>query len=120
MGFSSQKNVVIPLGGFGGGWEGLGGGRHKPKQGGTSREPDEVRRINTISLLGIHSFEFLAFEETSGHLSPGKVASSSPSPSKQRRRTLQLVFFQGKKGTSLAVRCCPSALSATPGRRVWW
>lgn len=55
--------MVTPLRGIGGGWERLGGGRHKPKQGGTNGEPDTVGRINAVSLLGIHSFEFLSFHK---------------------------------------------------------
>ena len=85
--------MVIPLRGIGSVWEGLGGGRHKPKQGG---EPDEFRRINIISFLGFHSFEFPSFHETSGCLFSEKMASACLSPRKQRKSTLQLLLFQGE------------------------
>lgn len=55
--------MVIPLRGIGSVWKGLGGGRHKSGQGGTSGEPDKVRRINALSLLEIHSFEFPSFDK---------------------------------------------------------
>lgn len=50
--------MVIPLRGIGSVWKGLGGGRHKSKQGGASGEPDKVKRINTLSLLEIYTFEY--------------------------------------------------------------
>lgn len=58
--------MVIPLRAIGSVWKGLGGGRHKSKQGGTSGELDKVRRINT--LLEIYSFDFPSFNKMRGIL----------------------------------------------------
>lgn len=60
--------MVIPLRGIGSVWKGLGGGRHKSKQGGASGEPDKVRRINILSVLEIYNFEFLSFDKMKGIL----------------------------------------------------
>lgn len=78
--------MVIPLRDIGSIWKGLGGGRHKSRQGGTSGESDKVRRVNTLSLLEIHSFELPSFLNMKGILVAFPQAGQPPAASLKVRK----------------------------------